>query len=320
LLNIYELFMKYKVLNLKNALVSCALMFSSVVVIGQQDAQFSMYMFNPLTVNPAYAGSRDALSVSLIGKNQWVNINGAPTTATLSLHTPLRNEAVSVGLSVIQDEIGPTQTTGIYGDLAYRIKVSKNSSLAFGLKGGVDIFSADFGDLRVRDENDRQYFTPIQNEVMPNFGFGLYLNSDKYYIGLTVPKIVQNELEGGSVNGAQAYQARHLFLTAGRTFEINSVFDIVPSALVKLVENTRPTIDMNVNFMFYDKIWIGGGYRINDSFVGNLVYHFTPQFRVGYAYDYNTSELGEFNAGSHEIMLGYDLDFLGKGFKSPRRF
>ena len=312
--------MKKTVLKIKVGFVAMLTAVTFSDVSAQQDAQFSMYMFNPLSINPAYAGSRDALSVTMLGRNQWVNIDGAPTTATLSIHTPLRFEAVSLGLSVIQDEIGPTKTTGIYADVSYRFQVSKKSKLAFGLKGGTDMFSADFGNLRVRDESDEQYFTPIQNQLMPNFGFGIYLHSDDYYIGLTAPKILKNKFEGATVNDLQSSQDRHFFLTAGKTFKVNSVVDIVPSFIAKAVEDAPLSLDVNVNFMFYDKLWIGGGYRFGDSFVGNIVYHFTPQFRAGYAYDYTTSELSNYNTGSPEIMINYDLDFLGKGFKTPRRF
>ena len=129
-----------------NVILIGSITFFATTAQAQQEAQFSMYMFNPLSVNPAYAGSREALSITALGRNQWVNIPGAPTTATLSVHTPLVFEAVSLGLSVIQDEIGPTQNTGIYGDVSYRFNVSRKSKLAFGLKGGIDMFSADFGD------------------------------------------------------------------------------------------------------------------------------------------------------------------------------
>jgi type IX secretion system PorP/SprF family membrane protein len=315
--------MKNITLNFKVGFVAmlAAFTFNSNDASAQQDAQYSMYMFNPLSVNPAYAGSREALSVTMLGRKQWVGIDGAPSTATLSIHSPLRYEAVSLGLSVIQDEIGPTKNTSFYGDLSYRINVSKKSKLAFGLKGGLDMFSANFGTLRVQDGSDIQYTTPIRNQIMPNFGFGLYLNSDKYYVGLTAPKIIQNEFDGSQgAGGVQSMQNRHFFLTAGRTFKLSSVLDIIPSFVVKAVEDAPLSADINVNFMFYDKLWIGGGYRFDDSFIGNIVYHFTPQFRAGYAYDYSTSDLGTFNTGTHEVMINYDLDFLGKGFRTPRRF
>lgn len=303
----------------------CLLTINTKEATAQQDAQYSMYMFNPLSVNPAYAGSRDALSITMLGRKQWVNIDGAPSTATLSIHSPLRYEAVSLGISVIQDEIGPTKNSSFYGDVSYRFPVSKNSKLAFGLKGGVDMFSANFGSLRVRDGSDIQYTTPIRNQLMPNFGFGVYLNSEKYYVGLTAPKLIRNSFEGSQVNGLQSFQDRHFFLTAGRTFRLNSVIDLVPSFVVKAVEDAPTSVDFNVNFMFYEKLWIGGGLRTGEEFwknalIANIVYHFTPQFRAGYAYDYTTSDLGTYDSGSHEIMINYDLDFLGKGFRTPRRF
>ncbi len=314
--------MKKVLISTLSILLTTVGVFNTSNVSAQQDAQYTMYMFNPLSVNPAYAGSRDALSVTMLGRKQWVNIDGAPSTGTLSIHSPLRYERVSLGLSVIQDEIGPTKNSSFYGDVSYRFPVSKNSKLAFGLKGGLDMFSANFNDLRVTDPSDALYTTPIKNQLMPNFGFGVYLNSDKYYVGLTAPKIIKNELDGGDNLGSSiaSIQDRHFFLTAGYTFELNSVVEMIPSFVVKAVEDAPLSADINVNFLFYEKLWIGGGYRFDDSFVGNIVYHFTPQFRAGYAYDYTTSDLGNYNTGTHEIMINYDLDFLGKGFRTPRRF
>ena len=230
-------------------LVSLSILLTTMLVFvnssnsySQQDAQYSMYMFNPLAVNPAYAGSREALSVTMLGRKQWVNIDGAPATATLSIHSPLRYEAISLGLSVIQDEIGPTKNTSFYGDIAYRLNVSKKSKLAFGLKGGLDMFSATFGSLRVIDGSDIQYTTPIRNQLMPNFGFGVYLNSEDYYIGLTAPKIIRNKFESGTVNGLASMQDRHFFLTAGKTFKVNSVIDIIPSFVAKAVEAPKAAV------------------------------------------------------------------------------
>lgn len=289
----------------------------------QQDPQYSMYMFNPLSINPAFAGSRDALSVTLLGRKQWVNIDGAPETGTLTAHSPLKKEQIALGLSLVYDKIGPTQTTMIYGDLAYRFQVSDNSKLAFGLKLGVDMFSANFSGLIVNDPTDPLYTTPIKNDVLPNAGFGVYWYSPKSYVGLTAPKLLQNEYESVSrdtIPGAAAKQNRHYFLTAGHTFELSSTIDLVPSIIVKAVQDAPISIDFNLNFLFYEKLWIGGGYRAGDAIVANVMYHFTPTFRAGYAYDYTVSDLGSYNTGSHEIMLNYDLDFLGKGFKTPRRF
>lgn len=288
----------------------------------QQDPQYSMYMFNPLSINPAFAGSRDALSVTLLGRKQWVNIDGAPETGTLTAHSPLKNENIAVGLSVVYDKIGPSTTNMFYADLAYRLPL-KNSRLAFGLKGGVDMYSANFSGLIVNDNTDPLYVTPISNKIMPNFGFGVYWYSPKSYVGLTAPKLLENTFaEGATVNGTvtNAKQNRHFFLTAGHTFDLSSTIEMVPSLMIKAVQDAPISAEINLNFLFYEKLWIGAGYRAEDAIVANVMYHFTPTFRAGYAYDYTVSDLGAYNTGSHEIMLNYDLDFLGKGFKTPRRF
>lgn len=303
--------------------LSLVLITLSKKVKAQQDPQYSMYMFNPLSINPAFAGSRDALSVTLLGRKQWVNINGAPETGTLTAHSPLRNENIALGLSLVYDKIGPSQTTMIYGDVAYRFQVSDNSKLAFGLKLGVDMFSANFSGLIVNNANDPLYTTPIKNDILPNAGFGVYWYSPTSYVGLTAPKLLENEFESvsrDSIPGNAARQNRHYFLTAGHTFELSSTIDMVPSFIVKAVQDAPISIDFNLNFLFYDKLWIGAGYRAGDAIVANVMFHFTPTFRAGYAYDYTVSDLGSYNTGSHEIMLNYDLDFLGKGFKTPRRF
>jgi type IX secretion system PorP/SprF family membrane protein len=294
---------------------------SSNEAYSQQDPQYSMYMFNPLSSNPAYAGSRDALSVTLLGRKQWVGIDGAPETGSLTLHSPLKNENIAVGLSINYDKIGPSTNNMIYADVAYRFQVSPTSKLSFGLKGGIDMYSANFSGLIVNDASDILYTTPVSNQIMPNFGFGVYWYSPESYVGLTAPRLMENDLRGASlVSGEPAKQNRHYFLMAGHTFKLTSTIDLVPSTVVKAVQDAPLSIDFNVNFFFYEKLWIGGGYRLGDAIVANIVYHFTPKFRAGYAYDYTVSDLGTYNTGSHEIMLNYDLDFLGKGFKTPRRF
>lgn len=288
----------------------------------QQDPQYSMYMFNPLSSNPAYAGSRDALSITLLGRKQWVGFDGAPETGSLTLHSPLRNESIAIGLSVNYDAIGPTKNNMIYADIAYRFQVSPTSKLAFGIKGGIDMYSANFNGLIVNDNTDILYTTPIKNQIMPNAGFGVYWYSPDSYIGLTAPRLIENELRDATLvsSGKPATQNRHYFLMGGHTFRLSSTIDLIPSFVVKAVQDAPLSIDLNANFMFYETFWIGAGYRVGDAIIANVMYHFTPKFRAGYAFDYTLSALGTYNSGSHEIMLNYDLDFLGKGFKTPRRF
>lgn len=312
--------MKKTLLHLKMALLG-GLMLTQLAsnVFGQQDPQYTMYMFNPLSINPAFAGSRDALSVTLLGRKQWVNFEGAPETGSFSIHTPLKRENIALGLSVIYDKIGPTTTTVINADIAYRFQVTNKSKLSFGIKGGVDFTSANFSKLAVIDPSDPLYTTPISSTPLPHFGAGLYWYSPEYYVGLTVPNILQNEYDAG-LSGSTAKQNRHYFFTAGYTFKLTSTIEMIPSVITKVVMDAPVSVDANLNFFFYEKLWLGGGYRFGDGAVANIMYQFSPLFRAGYAYDYTLSDLGSYNSGSHEIMLNYDLDFLGKGFKTPRRF
>jgi type IX secretion system PorP/SprF family membrane protein len=288
----------------------------------QQDPQYSMYMFNPLSSNPAYAGSRDALSITFLGRKQWVGFDGAPETGSITLHSPLKNENIALGLSVNYDKIGPTKSNMFYVDVAYRFQVSPTSKLSFGLKGGVDMYSANFSGLIVNDPTDILYTTPINNQIMPNAGFGVYWYSLESYVGLTAPRLIENELRNATLvsSGRPAIQNRHYFLMAGHTFRLSSTIDLIPSFVVKAVQDAPLSIDINANVMFYETFWIGLGYRVGDAAIANIMYHFTSKFRAGYAYDFTLSELGKYTSGSHEIMLNYDLDFLGKGFKTPRRF
>lgn len=291
------------------------------VALSQQDPQFTQYFFNPLSINPAFAGSRDALSVTMLGRTQWVGFDGAPNTGSFTVHSPLKNESIALGASFIYDEIGVTQTIGAYADIAYRFAVSKKSRLSFGVKGGVDVFSADFASLRSTANNPNgPLLTTVQSQIMPNVGFGAYWYSPKYYVGITAPKLLENEIENTSAAVSQAKQNRHYFLTAGYTFKLSSTIEFLPSTLVKVVQNAPLSVDFNASFFFYEKFWIGAGYRFGDAATANIMYHFSPIFRAGYAYDYTLSPLTNYNSGSHEIMLNYDLDFLGKGFKTPRRF
>ena len=299
-------------------LASATLIGTSFEAKAQQDPQYSMYMFNPLSVNPAYAGSRDALSVTLLGRKQWVSIPGAPLTGTLSIHSPLKNEAIALGLSMIHDEIGATKNTGLFGDIAYRFMLGGNSKLSFGLKGGMDIFSADFRPLISNDAGDIVQNTPVSSKLLPNLGFGAYWYSDKFYVGFTAPKLLENDLT--TISGSLSSQNRHFFLMGGYSFDANSVVSVIPSFTLKAVSDAPMSIDANVNFLFYDKLWIGAGYRFGDALVADIMYHFTSKLRAGYAYDYTLSDLGGYTSGSHEIMINYDLDFLGKGFHTPRRF
>jgi type IX secretion system PorP/SprF family membrane protein len=286
----------------------------------QQDPMFSQYMFNQLVINPAYAGSADRLSAVAIHRSQWVKFDGAPVTQTVSVHAPLRNEAISVGGSIINDHYGPVKQTAIYGDVSYRIFLP-NSKLAFGLKTGMNLFSANLLDLNPLVSNDQAFQANIRTKVMPNFGFGVMWYSKRWFVGLSTPKLVENKIIKGNLpDFAYNTEKIHAFLIAGYVFDVNDYIKFKPTLLLKAVHGAPPGIDVTANFMFFDKLWLGAMYRWGDSFGALVQYEVNNKLKFGYAYDYILSDLSKYTNGSHEIMLGYDL---GRGFRgdvSPRYF
>ncbi|MDZ4822812.1 MAG: type IX secretion system membrane protein PorP/SprF [Flavobacteriales bacterium] len=295
-----------------------AVCMSAITSTAQQDPMFTHYMFNTLAVNPAYAGSADLLSITALHRSQWMNFEGAPTTQTLTLHTPLKKESFSFGGSIINDTHGPVKQTGIYLDGSYRIFFD-NARLAFGLKGGVNLFSADLIELNPLEDGDLAFSQNIESKPLPNFGFGMMYYTRKFYIGLSGPKLLQNGLIDGELPEYTDNEERqHMFLITGALFELSNYVKFKPSLLLKAVNGAPPGLDLSAQFLFYDKLWIGGMYRWEDA-VGALVqYEINNKFKFGYSYDYTLSDIGMYSDGSHEIMLGIDIGRKPAGDVSPR--
>lgn len=289
-------------------------------VKAQQDPMFTQYMFNTLAINPAYAGSADIFTIMALSRHQWVGLEGAPTTQTMVLHTPLKNENIGLGLSIINDKIGPVKQTGFYGDFAYRLKVGDNSHLAFGLKFGANYFSADLSDLATVVEDDPANVN-VSGEILPNAGFGIYWSSKKFYLGASAPKLIMNEIgEVNNISGIVGEEERHYYLIGGLVLDLNDDVKFKPSFMARAVEGAPLSIDVTASFLFREKLWVGAMYRLDDSFGVIMQFQFNEQLRAGYAYDMTTSRLGEYNSGTHEIMLSYDLRFTKGKTISPRYF
>lgn len=284
----------------------------------QQDPLYSQYMFNTLAVNPGYAGSANVFTMLALSRHQWVGFSGAPTTQTLLAHTPLPNENMALGISLMTDKIGPARQTGAYFDYAYRIRTGKDTRLAFGLKGGVNYFQADLASLTSVDPDAAN--VNVKGSVMPNFGFGLFWHSPRYYIGLSAPKLLENDIAGDGGGIVTATERRHYFLIAGYVMDVSRSVRFKPSIMVRQVAGAPLSIDANANFLLRDRIWLGGMYRIGNSFGLMAQYQVNDQFRVGYAFDLTTNKLGGYNSGTHEIMLNYDFRFFTGRTVSPRYF
>jgi type IX secretion system PorP/SprF family membrane protein len=288
----------------------------------QQDPQYTQYMYNMNVVNPAYAGSRGTLSLGLLGRTQWTSVDGAPKTFTFDVHAPL-GKKVGVGLSVISDEIGPAKEQNIYADVSYTLETSDEGRLAFGLKGGVTLLNVNLLDVVLPQTSSAgdPVFDENINDAFPNFGAGVYYYTNKWYAGFSVPNILHSEhLDKDNIN-TKAAEEVHYFLTGGYVFDLSSTLKFKPSVMFKGVTGAPVSIDINANFLMYDRFEVGASYRIEDSV--SLLFNFgvTPDFRIGYAYDYTISDFSNSNtAGSHEIILLYDIDFSKKNLKSPRFF
>lgn len=291
----------------------------SMNMTAQQETQNSFYMFNASLLNPAYAGSRDALSIVADGRMQWMNFDGAPKTNCFTLHTPLVLESVGLGLNVLNDQIGAQTRNAIFADFSYRIKLNKNNDrLAFGLRGGVDLISKDFTNLDVNDNTDPMIVQGSFNTALFNTGAGIYLYGKKYFVGLTAPKVIPNKVS--NINNFTSQEALHIYLIGGYVFKLNSLWDLKPGASVRYTANAPLSIDGNISVLFNKKIWFGLMYRHGAAAGANIMYHFTPSIRLGYAYDYSMTNMKKYNAGTHEVLLGIDLFKKEEPVRSPRYF
>ena len=305
-------------MNKLKLIMAIVLMLAPGLLVAQQEVQFTQYMYNTLSVNPGYAGSRGLLNVTGLHRSQWVGMEGAPTTQTISMHTPLRYEAVGLGLTIVNDKIGPINNTFIVGDFSYSIKTGEEGKLAFGLKGGLNMLQGTFTTLETIEDADNAFMTNIENNLTPNFGFGMYYHTERYYIGASLPKLLKNEigLEGGEDNTEQ----RHLYTIAGIVLDMNDDFKFKPTTLLKLTGGAPASWDISATVLYKEKFWGGLNHRWKDSFGAMLGYHLTEQLRAGYAYDYTISTLNQYNSGSREIMLSYDFIYKRKKVLSPRYF
>jgi type IX secretion system PorP/SprF family membrane protein len=293
-------------------------------VCAQQDALYTHYMYNTLAINPAYAGSRDALTMTALGRFQWVGFSGAPMTQTFTAHAPVAWQSLGLGLSVVNDKIGPTTTTAFYADVAYRMKVSEYSRLSFGLKGGMNNFTAGLEDVKLQNQNDVSFAQGIRSKMLPNVGFGIYFQSRKFYAGLSIPKLLENKFYGDNANTSVniGSEKRHYFFITGAIFDLTPQLKFKPTLLTKVATSAPIQMDLTANFIINDLVTLGAMYRTGDAFGVLAGVNVTEQFLLSYSFDWSTTNMtGRYNSGSHELLLRYDLVFhKEKRIKSPRYF
>ncbi len=302
-------------------LASIALLLSGRAM-AQQDPLYTQYTQNPLTVNPAYAGSNDALTAVAISRLQWTGFDGAPRTNNLSIHSPIQDRNIGVGFTMVNDNVGPVSQTGFFGDVSYKLQLGANSNLRLGLRAGGSVFAAKIGVLQLNDANDIAFTQNIQGKFLPNVGFGAYFNTDKIFVGVSAPRLLANEISfANNVTTERAFkESRHIFVTAGGLFRVSPNVNAKPTVGVRYVAGAPVSVDLTANFQFAEKFWLGAMYRFDDAVGGIFQLQVNEQFRFGYSYDFTVSRLQKYNGGSHEIMLSYDFIYRRSNIKSPRYF
>jgi type IX secretion system PorP/SprF family membrane protein len=298
-------------------------------LFAQQRPIHSLYMFDPLIINPAYAGTQVQLSGTAIYRNQWVNFPGAPKTFTASAHSGFRKNRVGVGVLAANDQIGIHDETSVHGIFSYKIPMSKfdkKSSLSFGVMGGFNNLKSDFTKLNPKDGLD-PYASRVERDFSWSFGAGLYYRSPKFYAGFSVPYItglstpyivIENNSYVGDIEKIR-YKTRYYYLTGGFTHQVSKNFKLIPSTLIRLQESAPLSFDLNLVSVLYDVVGLGVSYRLDDSIVGMFELQINENFHVGYAYDFTTSDLRLYSNGTHEIMINYRvrINRIHKGLECP---
>ena len=297
---------------MKKVILFCMASFACFQLYGQQSPLMSHYMFNGLLLNPAYAGSKEYVSTTLLYRKQWVGMEGAPVTYSGSVHGLLKKKKLGLGALLQQDKIGVTKQTDLYSMLSYHLPMGMGK-LSVGLQAGVSNFSSEVVKLTYWDPGDKVFEFNTFSNLLPNAGLGAYYYRELFYAGISAPFLVSyNPNESASIesNVPLHKQSRRYFATVGGVIETEGEIKFKPSALVRYESNAPVQFDLNMNMLINDIFWIGASYRSDDAIVVLLEYQISRKFRFGYSYDYTLGELGNYNSGSHEIMIGYDFGFV----------
>jgi type IX secretion system PorP/SprF family membrane protein len=313
----------------KSLQVLAALLLTGGAAKAQYDAMFTQYMFNEMFINPAYAGSKEAMSATLLHRQQWVNFPGRPVTTSFSLHGPLMQNKMGLGLSILSEKVGAFNRNLVYGSYAYRLKIDEKSNLAFGLMAGLENQVSRFSNIKVSDISgapaDPQFAQNTPNLNAMNFGTGVYYTSTNYYVGLSIPRLLDNSARlnyiGNTVKVTKLDPALFTYyLTGGYVHKVNDDLRLKGTAMIKAVKNAPAQLDLGANALINEMIWAGLAYRSNSSMSLLLGMQVNKQFLVSYSFDYGLNKIQKYSQGSHEIVLNYLFAFKGKKISSPRYF
>ena len=309
---------------MKKVLGSIIFSFFAIAMLhAQQDAQYTNYMYNTMNINPAYAGSRGNLSVFGLHRTQWVGLDGAPTTNTFAIHSPIRESNVGVGLSFMNDVIGPSDESTSSADFSYTINTSDTYKLAFGLRATAHLLNVDFSKLHIYNQGDALAQYNIDNRFSPNFGAGAYWYSENTYLGISIPNMLETQHFDKTQVAYSAtsvpYERMHYHIIGGKVFDINSDIQFKPAFLAKIVEGAPLQLDLSANFMFQEKFTLGAAYRWDAAMSALAGFQVNDNWFIGYGYDAEVTKLANYNSGSHELFLRYEFS-RKKQVASPRFF
>lgn len=278
-------------------------------LMAQKEAMYSHYMYNMSAFNPAYAGSRDAISILLLHRSQWVGFDGAPATQSFTVHSPIKDN-MGLGLSVINDKIGYENNTNVNIDYSYTIRVSTKAKLAFGLKAGINMYHLDLSKIYEQHSGDPTFYPSNENATLPNFGFGAFYYTDKYFVGFSIPKLFELDFQNNTYESSASLtdKRKHYYLSAGSIFAISDDVKIKPASILKVAMGAPIELDLSALMIWNDKFIIGAMYRTfaDLGFLAGI--KITKELEFGYSYDWSTANTtGSYNDGSHEILLRYDI-------------
>lgn len=294
-------------------------MLAMVPGFAQQDSQYTHYMYNTITINPAYAGSRGVTSIFGLHRTQWVGLDGAPTTNAFSIHSPIQNSRLGIGLSFVNDKIGAGDQSNIGADLSYSIPTSEKYDLSFGIKVSADLLNVDYTKLNRYDPSNPLFQNNIDNEFAPNVGAGVYYHSDQLYLGFSVPNFLN--VRHFDDNASAAVKDRlHYYLMGGYVFDLSPSVKLKPSVLTKIVSGAPLQVDLSANVLLQDKVSLGLAYRWSAAATAMAGIQITDGLLVGYSYDFDTTSLENYNSGSHEIFLRFELFNIQRRIITPRFF
>lgn len=298
------------IIKIPNVAFALLILCLSKITLAQQDPLYTQYMDNLLIINPGFAGSQQTGSLMVVSRNQWVSFDGAPSTRSLSFHTPLKSQNIGLGFSILNDRIGPQKQTGIYLDYSYMLRISENYKMGMGLKGGIGFYRSALTELNPIYP-DPIYAKDIYKNFLPNFGFGMYLYSSDTYLGLSVPNLIRNTVRRDEyLTDYMQKEEIHVYLMGGKKFILGQGIQLKTYTLFRYVNIAPLTWDITTMFGFRDKFWVGPMFRLGDSYGILAQFKISEKMLVGYSYDLTYSELNAFNNGTHEIMFNYNFNLF----------